>query len=109
MLGKYIVRPGGVVEPSHDLMAWAVWFESRSETPFESGGRRVARTDLPDGGFVSTVFLGMDHGFGGSPLLFETMILDRGDERQWRYGTIEEARTGHAHAVRVACGEVEDS
>ena len=32
--------------------------------------RRVDRTDLPDGVWVSTVFLVLDHGYGGDPLLY---------------------------------------
>ncbi len=50
---------------------------------------------------VSTVFLGLDHAFGGGPpMLFETMIFG-GDHDEYceRYATVEEARAGH----RVAC------
>ena len=47
----------------------------------------VARDDLPDGSYLSTVWLGMDHGFAGRPLIFETMRF-AGDvsESQWRMG-----------------------
>ena len=52
---------------------------------------------------VSTVLLGLDHGFGdGPPLIFETMIFGgehAGD--QWRYGTKEEAERGHLRIVRA--------
>ena len=38
---------------------------------------RVGRTPLPDGRYVSTVFLGLDQRYveGGPPLLFESMVL----------------------------------
>jgi hypothetical protein len=66
--------------------------------------KRVARTDLPGGGFVSTVWLGLDHGFGGHRLIFETMVFETGDEErdgdQDRYSTLEEAKAGHEAMVR---------
>ena len=50
---------------------------------------------------VSTVFLGMDHSFGGgSPVLFETMIFGgEHDQYQERYCTWDEAEKGH----QIAC------
>lgn len=63
--------------------------------------RRVEWTDLDDG-FVSTVWLGIDHGFGeGPPLIFETMICRRGVWLDFceRYATEEEAVAGHALAL----------
>lgn len=40
--------------------------------------RQVKETMLPNGIWVSTVFLGLDHnmGRGGPPLIFETMAFD---------------------------------
>ena len=35
--------------------------------------RILAHDDLPDGGLLSTVWLGLDHGFHGPPRFFETM------------------------------------
>lgn len=65
---------------------------------------RVGRTDLPNGGYVSTVFLGLDHGLwrDGPPHIFETMVfLPAGDDygEQLRYSTWEEAEAGHKEAV----------
>jgi len=59
--------------------------------------------DLPTKGqvHVSTVFLVVDHSFGGGvPILFETMVFgyskdDDDDYYQWRYHTEEAARRGH--------------
>lgn len=51
---------------------------------------------------VSTVFLRLDHGFGGTPLWFETMIFG-GDHDGWhdRYHTYDEAETGHKRVVEA--------
>lgn len=52
---------------------------------------------------VSTVFLGVDHGFGGGPpVLFETLISGgKHDGEITRYCTIEAARKGHDEAVKM--------
>lgn len=92
MIGHYLLqghRP--VREP--DILKWAAWWETAQ--------RRVARErlTLPDGteAEVSTVFLGIDHGFGGRPLLFETMVFGLKEDAQpcWRYATWLEAEAGH--------------
>jgi len=87
-----------------DWMAWAMWFEKAD--------RHVALTVLLDGSEVSTVFLGLDHGWGGgSPVLFETCVFLHEDtepgstwpsgrlvpssEVQRRYCTWAEAEIGH--------------
>lgn len=55
--------------------------------------------------YVSTVWLGIDHGFGRTalPLIFETMVFGPGgasDElEQERVATLEEARAVHAKHV----------
>lgn len=57
--------------------------------------RRVAEFTAPCGCYVSTVWLGIDHGFGVGPLeIFETMVFP--GNRMRRYGTKEEAIRGHA-------------
>lgn len=71
---------------------------------FESRDRQIAKTDFPDGVWVSTVWLGIDHRFGGvgAPLIFETMIFEGPlDGEQWRYSTRERALAGHARAVAL--------
>ena len=82
-----------------DLMTWARWFEDIAK-------RQLARTDLPDGGFVSTVFLGLDHGFGrGAPVLWESLAFDAEgsscEETMRRYTSREEALMGHAEVVAL--------
>ena len=51
---------------------------------------------------VSTIFLGIDHGFGGKSLFFETMVFGgEYDNYQERYATWEEAEIGHKKAVKL--------
>jgi hypothetical protein len=71
-LNRYILRNRKPVPAS--TLEWSVWFE-RIEN------RRVAFTVIEDL-HVSTVFLGLDHNFGGAgpPILFETMIFDEPHE-----------------------------
>ena len=73
---------------------WAATFETRHEQ------KRVAETTLPNGRWVSTVWLGLNHAFGaGPPLIFETMVFpnkgDMGDFDCERYSTEAEALVGH--------------
>jgi hypothetical protein len=53
---------------------------------------------------VSTVFLGIDHGYGGgAPVLFETMIFGgKHNDYQERYCTWEGAELGHQEACDLA-------
>lgn len=65
--------------------------------------RRVARTEMANGTVVvSTVFLSINHGYSGRPMLFETLV--RGgdnDEYTRRYATWDEAEAGHAAIVKA--------
>jgi hypothetical protein len=89
-----------------DIWAWSAAFEQRfvslknsSVDPF-----RVARTEINDTCYVSTVFTGLDHNWGrGDPLLFETMIFGGPlDDYQRRYSTWNQAERGHDEAVAEA-------
>ena len=70
---------------------------------------RVAADVLPNGYWVSTVHLGLDHSFGqGPPLIFETMVFPcdaDGHVTSWseedcdRYSTEAGALAGHAAMV----------
>lgn len=78
--------------PVEDVSTWGAWFQTADRT--------VARTATEDG-VVSTVFLGMDHGFGrGAPVLFETMVFG-GPMNDYceRYRTWAEAERGHRTVV----------
>jgi len=92
----YVLGPDG--EPLHvrDVLIWAAWFETAD--------RRVALTDVGPG-YVSTVFLGLDHGWGGGPpLLWETMIFNVPgvDADHRRYTSRPDAIAGHADMVAIA-------
>jgi hypothetical protein len=74
-----------------DIMWWAWWFETADRRV-----RDTARDDVR----VSTVFLGLDHGFGGRKELFETMLFVNGAEAGCeRYSTWSEAEKGHERWV----------
>lgn len=84
---------GRNVVPLDDQEAWFEWFTHAD--------RAVCVTPL-GGAVVSTVFLGVDHGFGGTPLWFETAVF-RKDQGAWvgeRYATWDEAEIGHKLAVQ---------
>ena len=50
--------------------------------------------------FISTIFLGIDHGFFGNAILFETMIFGgRYEGYQRRYETFDEAREHHNYIL----------
>lgn len=91
---KYILD-GKTVVPCNDLMEWARWFETAE--------RHVAIKVIGDVR-VSTVFLGLDHSFGGAtPILFETIIFGGPhDQYQERCSTWDEADAMHARACKDA-------
>ena len=64
----------------------------------------VKQEELPNGKWVSTVWLGLNHSWNdGSPLIFETMVFkskdDYSDEDMERYSTEAEAIEGHKKMV----------
>lgn len=83
--GEHNVVPVGLLE-------WARWFETAD--------RHVNRTQVGEAD-VSTVFLGIDHSFGGkAPLWFETMVFGGPhDQATFRYTTWAQAEAGHARVV----------
>jgi hypothetical protein len=95
-----------------DMMTWATQFEQRFKGKRDLW--RVARTYINKKCYVSTVFMGLDHSFGGGePVLFETMVFGgpTDQEYQWRYRTFDEAERGHRAAVeetRKAVAQIAD-
>ena len=86
---RYYDKDGSPLE----LMEWGRKLE---DTEY----KRVAQTTLPDGKWVSTVWLGLNHNYGnGPPLIFETMIFeskkDLGELDTERYSTLADAQDGH--------------
>ena|SRR6185436_8176985 len=103
----YYILEGHEVIPVTDVLIWAKWFEKAWPA------RQVAHTDVTNEIMVSTVFLGLDHsfGFGGPPLLFETMVFGGPmDQEMERYSTWDEAKAGHEEMVqKVRMGMEVDS
>lgn len=90
----YVLDENGNPVPEPDPLAWAAWFQT---------ALRVLALDHVGATRVSTIFLGIDHGFGGKSLLWETAIDEgNGFEVVARYSTREEAMRGHAeHCERL--------
>lgn len=72
--GKYVLLSDHSVREELDLLAWARWFETAD---------RIVKQEQIGPYFVSTVFIGLDHGLlrerNVCPLLFETMVFFRRD------------------------------
>lgn len=96
---------GKLANGSADALAWAM--------EFGRDNRQIADT-MVEGRRVSTIFLGLDHGFSrsGPPILFETMVFSETVEtnelleREYhetlnmrRYATYAEAMKGHEELV----------
>lgn len=93
--GRYILDKNGKPKPEPDLLKWADWFEDKNN--------RIIRQDRFGEILISTIFLGLDHGWGGDVILWETMIFGgKEDGLQWRYRSRKEALKGHAKAVNLA-------
>ncbi len=83
-----------VANTNESMIEWAKWFRNAD--------RSVKQTDITESVYVSTVFLGLDHGHGlsGEPLLFESMVFRNGSgDEMNRCSTWEEAETMHDEMV----------
>lgn len=112
-IGTYVLDDAGEPVREPDLITWVVWFETATKE-----GRKHIADDTVGPYRVSTVFLGLDHRFGGEgpPVLWETMIFGvpetfvflgkrrryRKELGQQRYRSKAEALAGHARAVKYA-------
>jgi len=86
--------------PCMSIAEWSAWFAVAD--------RRVAETWIDDIR-ISTVFLGLDHnhGVGGDPLLFETMVFVDGETHEMRrYFIWEEAEAGHTEMAELIRAEM---
>lgn len=121
-----------ILEPDHTVRK-AVSMEEASAFLADPKKKILLQTVGAGGRFVSTVFLGLDHSWmGGPPLVFETMIFEKGwrtkerpkinwkkpklpkgrpNERtaihdwQDRYSTWDEAIAGHVAALGLLAAE----
>src|SRR5262245_61047886 len=80
------------------LWEWVALMERRRPGALwrEAGGWRVG-WDGVSAEHVSTVWLGLDHGWGrGAPIIFESLVCGGlFDGTMRRYSTLEQARAGH--------------
>lgn len=77
-----------------DLHTWGLLFESSA--------RIVEQTDLPNGYWVSTVWMGLDHSWNNKKLIYETMVFWKATfdaQEEARYSTLEDAVEGHKKLV----------
>lgn len=89
----YAILVNGKVVPTDDFVKWAKFFENDKL-------RIIKRAEIGNI-TISTVFLGIDHGFGGRPRWFETMIFNGPlDGKQERYESQAEAIRGHNYLVK---------
>jgi len=100
MMAMYFDKEGNELP---DTKAWGKLFEDKTYQVVQQDTLTVEGREV----FVSTVWLGLDHGFGmgGPPVIFETMIFAEGGtdgEYQWRYSTLEQAQEGHLNALSLA-------
>ena len=118
---NYYDRQGFPIPARDGVEPTLVWARMKQEQDYA----RLGWDELPDGSYLSTVWLGLDHSFVGPPLIFETMrfaaeteelrmlpgrpvhpSLDFPDPRdgeetdQLRYTTEEEALASHHEIVR---------
>lgn len=110
--GRFAILVGHKVKLCN-LMTWARWLEAASKMPGPQGQPTAKHVAYDDLGAVriSTVFIGMDHGFGQGKLWFETMVFAADTFRELdgmmqRYATYEQAEAGHKFLLAVAKGEV---
>jgi hypothetical protein len=97
MSGQYILDDKGNPVPESNIRKWGTWMQNGEQ-------RRVAWDVLESGVKVSTVFLGLDHGWdGGPPVLWETMVFGGPhDEYQERYTSLAAEKEGHKRALQLA-------
>ena len=87
-MSDYYSRSGGAITQDEWLREWS------------GENKRVAKDTVGDAD-VSTVYLGLNHAWGGGPpLIFETMIFGgEHDQDCWRYSSEDQARAGHERVV----------
>lgn len=93
MIGQYILV-GRTPVLCNDMIQWGMWMQNTD--------RHIAQTYI-NGIHISTIFLGLDSGYGDDrPVLFETMVFGGSlDEAMNRYRTWEEAEEGHTIMVQL--------
>jgi hypothetical protein len=101
----YMLDTDGNPVRAPSLIAWCEWFGKHDDR------RRLARDQIGTV-LISTVFLGIDHGWGNgrsAPVLWETMVFGgQLDQTQERYTSRADALHGHYRWVN-AVEETQDA
>lgn len=107
-MDHYLLGPDGQtpepfdIGPEHErLVEWMTQWEAQ---------KILAQDQLPCGGVVSTIFLGMDMNWlGGPPLLFETMCWDAANKvaGQWRRSTYHQIMRTHQSVLQHVAAKAE--
>jgi hypothetical protein len=94
MSNLYILK-GKEIIPVDNMLEWTKIFKNNN---------RVVKYTRYGNILISTVFLGIDHGYESKvPIVFETMVFGgKHDEYQRRYSTYDEALDGHKEACKLA-------
>lgn len=98
-LGRYVLDGNGEPVRVDDFLEWAKWLAAH-----ERIHRHVRYTQISADIYVSTMFIGIDHGWWSpKPVLWETMIFGGPNDLYCdRYTSREDAIRGHEKAVRLA-------
>jgi hypothetical protein len=105
-IGMYVLdNKTPVLEP--DTLKWCRWFESAKRTVRSETGKVKVNGKEVGEVRISTVFLGIDHSFGGGPpMLFETMVfggpLDQELDRCSTWEAAEKMHEAMVERVRYA-------
>lgn len=89
------------VVPCSDYIVWCSWWSFSNRTVKITDIERIS---------ISTVFLGLDHGYDGNHLWFETIAFGfQNNKIQGRYETWEEAEAGHEEVVKMVITSLKES
>ena len=88
----------------YDRHGQPITYDEYSNLKYQTPGYRRIGSDQIGKSWVSTVWLGFDHGYSrtGPPIIFETMVFGGPmDGEVWRYSHEAEAAAGHLVVVEL--------
>lgn len=96
-MDQYILDENNQPQLVESSTRYYAWKNAQPEAMQTGIGLQVAKTKISETIFVSTVYLGSDHGYGGgAPVLWETIVfVEGGDYEMERYSSHAEAVAGH--------------
>ena len=99
-LGLYLLKDKLPVKID-DFLSWGIEMKSCRQIRHDTITDKINHDNKVR---ISTIFLGIDHAFGGEtgPILFETMVFGgKHDQYQDRYRTWDEAVNAHKNIVEM--------